>query len=216
MPYQTCLTQNKAEETKDTTTEQPGVRDDHNDGPPKKKREKRGMNKNRPRNPNPSGKDKICRKFLENGICKFGDKCNFSHDIQAVINSRPPDVGETCINFKMYGKCPYGVACRFGKEHLTDDFKNITKEIFNESYLDCVKNSLSKELQIELRKKRIPFPKSNEYLLRLKDIQKEGKSLEEIGDCKSSGVMTDEDIIKLKPAEKKKVISDHMLVPLLG
>ena len=191
--------------TPETNTKEPGIVDDHKDGPPRKRKE-RGMNKNRPRNPNLSGKDKICRRFLERGECHFGDSCNFSHDMQALIDNRLPDLGEKCINFEVFGKCPYGIACRFGKHHLTEDFKNITKETFTESYLDQVKNSLTKELQVELRKKRFPFPKSDEYLRELKDVKNQGKLLREIGEHKTLGVMTDEDIIKLRPGEKKKVL----------
>ena len=205
LPYVPFQDENKIEETAmalETTAEQSGNVEDHNDGPPKKKR---GMNKNRPRNSNPCGKDKICRKFLEYGTCQFGDNCNFSHDIQTVIDNRPPDLGETCVSFQVFGKCPYGVACRFGKEHLTEDFKNITKETFSESYLDQVKNSLTKSLQVELRKRRIPFPRSDEYLRKMKDLQHKGRSLGEIEEYQTSGVVTDEDIIKSKPGEKKKV-----------
>ena len=205
MPFKN---EEKIAETKalETSTEQSSKADAHSDGPPRKKRE-RGMNKNRPRNSNPSGKDKICRKFLECGTCQFGDNCNFSHDIQTVIDNRPPDIGKTCVNFKVFGKCPYGVACRYGKEHLTEDFKNITKKTFSVSYLDQIKNSLTKNLQVELRKKRIPFPRSDEYMKKMKKLQQEGRSLGEIGEYQTSGVITDEDIIKSRPCEKKKVFT---------
>ena len=204
LPYVPFQHDVKLEETKplETTAEESGNIDDHNDGPPRK----RGMNKNRPRNPNPSGKDKICRRFLEHGACQFGDSCNFSHDMQTLIDNRLPDLAETCINFEVFGKCPYGVACRFGKHHLTDDFKNITKETFTESYLDQVKNSLTKELQVKLRKKRFSFPRSDEYLTELKEVKNRGKLLQEIVKHKTLGVVTDEDVIKLRPGEKKKVL----------
>lgn len=195
----------KIEERKDVEKkdEQASV-DDHRDSPPRKKR---GMNKNRPRLPNPTGKDKICRKFLEYGTCQFGDSCNFSHDMKTLIDNRLPDLGETCRNFQVFGKCPYGLACRFGKEHLTDDFKNITKDSYNESYLDLIKNSLTKELQVELRKKRIPFPRSEEFLKKMRACQTQRKPLKEMGEYETrTGAITDEDIIKLRSVEKKKVV----------
>ncbi|CAB3986109.1 tRNA-dihydrouridine(47) synthase [NAD(P)(+)]-like, partial [Paramuricea clavata] len=217
LPYVPHKHENKIEEPKvlERTVEESGIVEDHNEGPLRKKRE-RGMNKNRPRNPNPSGKNKICRKFLEYGTCQFGDNCNFSHDIQTVIDNRPPDLGETCINFQVFGRCPYGLACRFGKEHLTNDFKNITKETFSESYLDQVKNTLTKDLQVELRKRRFPFPRSDEYIRKMKDLQHQQRSLGEIGEYETSGVVTDEDIIKSRPGEKKKIdFSDKLyLAPL--
>ena len=194
-----------------TINEQSADLDGHNDGPPKKKRE-RGMNKNRPRNPNPAGKKKICRKFLEHGACHFGVNCNFSHDMQTIIDNRLPDLGEMCRNFQVFGRCPYGIACRFGKEHLTDDFKNITKDTFSEYQ---VKNSLTKELQVELRKKRISFPRSDEYIKKMKDLHNQGRPLKDIGKYKTSGVVTDEDVIKPRSEEIKKVLTNQTEILLL-
>ncbi|XP_028399610.1 tRNA-dihydrouridine(47) synthase [NAD(P)(+)]-like isoform X2 [Dendronephthya gigantea] len=171
------------------------------------------MNKNRPRNPNPAGKKKICRRFLQHGSCHFGVNCNFSHDMQTIIDDRLPDVGEVCRNFQVFGKCPYGIACRFGKNHLTEDFENVTKDTFDEYQ---VKNSLTKELQVELRKKRVSFPRSDEYVEKMKDFHSQGRPLRDIGEYKTSGVVTDEDVIKLRSVEIKKIdFSDKLyLAPL--
>ena len=65
----------------------------------------------------------------------FGEKCNYSHDLESFIANLLPDIGETCVNFKLFGKCRYGVTCRFGKEHLTEDLKNIDKrDSFSQLY----------------------------------------------------------------------------------
>ena len=196
---------NKTHDTKGDVKESTFEKNDHHEGPPRKKRAK-GMNKNRPRQPRPSANTKICPKFLQDENCPFGENCNFSHNLGSFITNRLPDIGETCVNFKLFGRCPFGVTCRFGKVHLTEDFKNITdKGIIAQPYSERVKNSLSKDLQFLLRKKKFMFPKSEEFLKRMNALLTQKKSLEELGGCKSTGVFTDEDIIKTRSSEMKTV-----------
>ena len=140
--------QNNTSETPCTENEVQKVsvlgKNDHREGPPRKKND-RGMNKNRPRQLKPTGKDKICSRFVENETCPFGEKCNYSHDLESFIANRLPDIGETCVNFKLFGKCRYGVTCRFGKEHLTEDLKNIDKrDSFSQLYTVLLRNKLTK------------------------------------------------------------------------
>lgn len=189
---------------------------DHSEGPPRKKKLK-GMNKKRPRQAKPDGKSKICRKFIEDETCPFGDNCNYSHNLENFIANRLPDIGETCVNFKLFGKCPYGVACRFGKEHLTEDFKNLVDEkAISQPYPERVKNCLTNELQFLLRKKKIHCPRSDEYVGKMKSLLSQKKLLGEIEECKRTGAVTDEDIIKPRFAEKKVIdFSDKLyLAPL--
>ena len=136
----------------------------------------------------------------------FGEKCNYSHDLESFIANRLPDIGETCVNFKLFGKCRYGVTCRFGKEHLTEDLKNIDKrDSFSQLYADRVKNSLTSELQYLLRKKKFEYPRSIEYLKKMKALLSQKKSLAELGECEQIRIVTDEDIIKPRLPEKKTV-----------
>lgn len=163
------------------------------------------MNKDRPRQSKPTGKDKMCSRFVENETCPFGEHCNYSHDLESFIANRLPDIGETCVNFKLFGKCRYGVACRYGKEHVTEDFKNIDRrENDNQSYSNRVENSLTSELQYLLRKRLCKYPRSVEYLKKMKALLSQRKSLAEMKECEKTGVVKDENI---KPglSEKKMV-----------
>ncbi|XP_046845966.1 tRNA-dihydrouridine(47) synthase [NAD(P)(+)]-like isoform X1 [Xenia sp. Carnegie-2017] len=160
------------------------------------------MNKKRPRNPNPLAKDKICLQFLD-GKCKFGDKCYYSHDLQILIKHRQPDIPGKCRNFELYGNCPYSITCRFGKQHLTEDFINVTRECCNGSYNDQIMNILSKSLQVKLRKKQFLFPKSDDYMKQIKESNVQSQDKDQT--VQTLGAFTNENVIRMKPAEKKKI-----------
>ena len=73
-----------------------------------------------------------------------------------------PDISDQCYVFETYGKCPFGLSCRFSSKHITEDFKNIVKEIFNEEKLNSsVKNVLKKDNQVLLWKRKYDFTKAN-------------------------------------------------------
>lgn len=80
--------------------------------------------------------------------------------------SKPADIGEHCYLYDTFGKCGYGLACRFAKAHNTPDFKPVEKADLVKEYEGriMVKNSLSKDLQFCLRKRSVAFKKSEEYL----------------------------------------------------
>lgn len=80
--------------------------------------------------------------------------------------SKPADIGERCYLYDTFGKCEYGLACRFAKAHTTADFKSMENADLVEAYegRTMVKNSLSKDLQYRLRKRSVTFKKSEEFL----------------------------------------------------
>lgn len=39
-------------------------------------------------------------------------KCFSMHDIKAFMAKRPPDIGTTCYNYEVRGRCPRGINCR--------------------------------------------------------------------------------------------------------
>lgn len=158
-----------------------------------------------------------------------------------------PDLGDSCVLFKNFGKCMYGVTCRFSGAHLGEDYRNVVNVDLVKQWEGklTVKNGLSKELQQQLRKRKVAFEKSNRYLRCLgkpshaatggnnmtncslskgsaEVAKEEGLGVVGVlereepalgGSCppvdspvKSAGAITDEDIIKLRPCEKKKVL----------
>lgn len=173
-------------------------------GPPNKKRKgKRGMNKNRPRQPRPDQTSKLCS-FISNGEeCIRGDKCFFGHSVEEYLKSKQPDIGEKCIVHERFGKCTFGLNCRFSKSHIDDKFINIVnEELCSKMEHLKTKDTLKKELQISLRKKQYKFPSSDKYLSTLKQ---QYKGFSKNDETKPVGSVTDEDTIKLRPSEKKKV-----------
>ncbi len=154
------------------------------------------------------------------------------HDLQSFMNAKPPDISENCYLFESYGKCPYGVACRYGAKHLTVDLKNIVNEdIYDSTRAKSTFNVLSKVLQEQLRKRTFEFVRSEAHLGRIKQpVSKETTDSTHVNNLQSAqlaegvpaqedcvearcpvsedvalGGKTDEGVIKLRPAEKKKV-----------
>lgn len=80
--------------------------------------------------------------------------------------AKPADLGEKCYLYDTFGKCQYGVTCRFAKAHIGPDFKNLVNEEVFQLCKDRkpLKNSLDKDLQWRLRKKKVPFKESEAYL----------------------------------------------------
>ncbi|NXS60405.1 DUS3L synthase, partial [Brachypteracias leptosomus] len=188
--------------------------------------------------------------------CFFGPRCRFLHDVGEYLAVKPPDLGPSCVLFQTFGKCSYGVTCRFAQSHLGDGHQNIINTELAKQWegKSLVRNNLSKELQHQLRKRKFSFQKADEYLRGLAkprgDGGKGGKatgSSAEVSNCttpqeglgdglecpvlpeqgedpkpdalqspdptggeetsttKTVGPVTDEDVIKLRSCEKRKL-----------
>lgn len=187
--------------------------------PPQKKSKVRGMNKNRPRHlarTDPS--KKLCPAIIRETECSYGDRCKFIHDIAKYMALKLPDIGNVCVNYEKFGKCPYGVTCRYGKSHITEDFKNCVNEKHAGVIGPRTVNTLSKDLQTKLRKKKYNFSKADEYLKHLDDVVNNAKPISELckvpqnGSIKTVGALTDEDTVRLLPDEKTKVCFKNLWV----
>lgn len=104
--------------------------------------------------------------WLQGNKCHFADKCHFYHDVSEYMANKPADIGESCYLYDTFGKCSYGLSCRFAKTHTTPDFQTMENADLVKTFEDrtVVKNSLSKDLQNCLRKHSVTFKKSAEYL----------------------------------------------------
>lgn len=81
------------------------------------------------------------------------------------METKLPDISDQCYMFITYGKCPFGLSCRFGSGHITTELKNIVKEEFDEEKLNAsVKNVLKKENQFLLWKRKYDFSKANKII----------------------------------------------------
>lgn len=106
---------------------------------------------------------RLCAAVSKSGdssSCQYGDKCRFSHDIEAFKALKPKDLEGECPFLSMEGRCPYGLACRFlgtHKDVATDghsDIKRRTSEL----------NEMSKDVQRLLWKHKYQFTKADEVL----------------------------------------------------
>lgn len=181
---------------------------DNQDEPPAKRRKQRGMNKNRPRAVQLDFKQQLCGSVSRGDKCEYGDRCRYLHDAMEYVSKyKLPDVGDSCVHFEKFGKCIFGLTCRYGKKHITESFQNIVNlELHEKTAALRTKNVLSRDLVVSLRKKTYPFPRSGEYLKHLQKVKDEGHPNNELGSLvRHAGAVTDEDVIRLRPEEKTKV-----------
>lgn len=169
---------------------------------------------------------RLCDSIIKNTPCSYGSGCRKSHDLKAYLAMKPVEIDTTCYVFRQFGSCPFGVTCRFSSDHT------ITKEaedgsLISESRISgeerprLVFNILDNDLKNKLWKKKYDFKKSfdilkvvNKYCDANKPVKyNKNKGLverlpvDEFGKPKEAkvGSVTDEDLIKLRQAEKKKI-----------
>ncbi|XP_061597785.1 tRNA-dihydrouridine(47) synthase [NAD(P)(+)]-like [Cololabis saira] len=162
----------------------------------------RGQNKSRPHKKPASYDDqRLCLSVVKDKECSFGDKCRFSHDVAEYMASKLPDIGERCYIYDTFGKCGYGLTCRFAKAHTTPDFKTMEKADLVDACKGrtVVKNNLDRDLQNSLRKRSVAFKKSEEYL---KTLSKNKDKKEQHG---NGDACTDE--VSAHPKGEKQDIS---------
>lgn len=165
------------------------------------KDKKGGRNKNRPVF-RQAFDDRLCRSQVD-GIGSTEctrENCKFMHDVKSYMENKPPDIGEKCPLYSTKGFCIHGITCRFGKEHITDDLKNVNvdKRAENEPRLN-----LPHELQTGLRKKTYDFSESDRILKEVSDMIEKSKN---VGSC------GDDEKVATRPEEKKKVDFRNKLV----
>ncbi|NWY64011.1 DUS3L synthase, partial [Erithacus rubecula] len=220
----------KAEELGQDGESQGNGGDEEKERPEKKRA--RGQNKSRPcMKPSCYEQSRLCPSVTQGsaGQCPLGPRCRFLHDVSRYLAAKPADLGQRCVLFDTFGRCPYGLTCRFGQCHLGDGHQNVVNAALAQQWEGkvLVRNSLSKELQQQLRKRKFSFHKAEEFLRGIrggKGEKAEGGSTE--GGAEGApkpealpnsqgaggapsiptlGPLTDEDIVKLRPCEKKKL-----------
>ncbi|KAM9215396.1 tRNA-dihydrouridine(47) synthase [NAD(P)(+)]-like [Leptosomus discolor] len=129
----------------------------------------RGQNKSRPcMKPNHYEQSRLCPSVTQGCAekCYFGPRCRFLHDVSEYLAAKPADLGRRCVLFETFGKCHYGVTCRFAQAHLGDGYQNVVNVDLAKQWegKSLVRNNLSKDLQHRLRKRKFSFRKADEYL----------------------------------------------------
>ncbi|XP_063213872.1 LOW QUALITY PROTEIN: tRNA-dihydrouridine(47) synthase [NAD(P)(+)]-like [Chroicocephalus ridibundus] len=136
---------------------------------PAERKRARGQNKSRPcMKPKHYEQSRLCPSVTQGCVekCYFGPRCRFLHDIGEYMAAKPADLGRSCVLFETFGKCIYGITCRFAQAHLGDGYQNIVNTDLAKQWegKSLVRNNLSKELQHQLRKRKFSFRKADEYL----------------------------------------------------
>ncbi|XP_020827073.1 tRNA-dihydrouridine(47) synthase [NAD(P)(+)]-like isoform X2 [Phascolarctos cinereus] len=147
------------------------------EGEPQQKKRARGQNKRRPHmKPTCYDDNRLCPSLVQESAekCFFGERCRFLHDVDIYLASKPPDLGDKCVLFETFGKCIYGVTCRFARAHMGPQHQNLVKEELVKQWegQKLTSNGLSKDLQHQLRKKKVRFDHSEKYL---KQLSKSGR-----------------------------------------
>ncbi|KAJ6649739.1 tRNA-dihydrouridine(47) synthase [NAD(P)(+)]-like [Pseudolycoriella hygida] len=176
--------------------------------PKRKKWEKknRGQNKARHQNRFQHIREHNLCKSLFNGHdndkkCPF-EKCKYVHDIHKYLESKPKDVDGTCYIYSTKGFCERGLTCRFSGGHLDENLNNLKADFYNPDIACKTKNQISYDLQVTLRKRNYNFDLSKKILA---EVDAEKKQRKENEGEKPTGFVSDTDIIKERPSEKKSI-----------
>ncbi|KAJ2909352.1 tRNA-dihydrouridine(47) synthase [NAD(P)(+)]-like protein [Coemansia aciculifera] len=105
----------------------------------------------------------LCGKIALGVPCPLGDTCRYSHDVSAYLAEKEADLGSTCVNFDLYGKCQFGLRCRYAGAHTQGLETVVDEEKVKSTSQFYVYNDVGKDLQIRLRKKQIDFPRTTEF-----------------------------------------------------
>ncbi|GAB5567592.1 tRNA-dihydrouridine(20) synthase [NAD(P)+]-like isoform X1 [Prionailurus iriomotensis] len=205
---------------------------------PQVQKRTRGQNKGRPHmKPTHYDNNRLCPSLVQESAakCFFGDRCRFLHDVGRYLETKPSDLGPRCVLFETFGRCPYGVTCRFAGAHLGPDGQNLVREEWVQA--PPVRNGLDKALQQLLRKRKVRFERAEQALRQLSRDRVPGPSPaaavpevtgaesapgQDSGDTQQAlpgpdagalpsgsvwtrGPLTDEDVVRLRPCEKRKL-----------
>nr|XP_058915836.1 tRNA-dihydrouridine(47) synthase [NAD(P)(+)]-like isoform X2 [Kogia breviceps] len=222
-------------QTEDRQTEEEAVEPGEK---PQAQKRARGQNKCRPHvKPTHYDKNRLCPSLVQESAakCFYGDRCRFLHDVGRYLATKPADLGPHCVLFETFGRCPYGVTCRFAGAHLGPEGQNLVKEGLVQA--PPIRNGLDKVLQQQLRKRKIHFKRAEQALLQLSKGQLPGPTPEATvpevmeaegapgqdncdaqqapqgpgtvaspsGPLRTCGPLTDEDVVRLQPCEKKRL-----------
>ncbi|CAL1528471.1 unnamed protein product [Lymnaea stagnalis] len=144
--------------------------DEEKEEPLNKKAKLKGRNKHRPRTERLQAKDRICPSIKANKDCRYGDKCKFNHDKEDFAKKKPTELEGSCYLFDNFGCCPYGISCRFAKNHLSEDLNNIVnEELFEKMKGFKTLNELGGDVRKKLWKRNYNFAKADRVV---KEVQK--------------------------------------------
>ncbi|XP_050538477.1 tRNA-dihydrouridine(47) synthase [NAD(P)(+)]-like [Daktulosphaira vitifoliae] len=116
---------------------------------------------------------------FDKGSC-LNDKCKFLHNITQYLQNKPQDIDSTCYVYTLKGYCSRGLTCRFGQNHIKNDYNYIDQIKYDNWLLNEKKHNMhGKEIVLQLRKKTYDFTKSNEAVKKIDNDKNIGPLIEE-------------------------------------
>ena len=179
---------------------------------------KRYKRENRDRRDGGTREVRLCHDFLR-GACAFGEeKCKFSHDVDAYVKSKAPDLPGTCTFVNREGGCPYGVKCRYLGSHdgNAKEAEGETVALEPPKTVVAEMNFFDRDVMKRLRKKTYDFSRANTIVRDVLGQKTEGGGGDDAGgddaeesaakrakmddECTDTGALT-----KTRPCEKKQI-----------
>ncbi|XP_035913000.1 tRNA-dihydrouridine(47) synthase [NAD(P)(+)]-like [Anopheles stephensi] len=218
---ETATTNNNTNGTTNDATEPPEKkgRFEGGEGQGGKKKKNRGQNKSRTVPFKEEDALRLCKSLLDGNVGENATKkctnanCRFSHDLEKFLQLKPKDIDGTCYIYTTKGYCSFGVTCRFAGAHLDDQSRNIYPDDYKHDNAMLVSTWLNPDLQHTLRKRKYNFSLSNRIVSKFERLQNEDKKEKaeaannpSEATSKPAGSVTDEDMIKLRSAERKRIV----------
>lgn len=79
-------------------------------------------------------KTELCNKYIENGHCPYGSRCQFAHGERELRRSKRSDdrryKTQKCRNFWNHGTCRYGKRCQFIHDETEEELMGLRREPF--------------------------------------------------------------------------------------
>lgn len=78
--------------------------------------------------------DNLCMAFYNGPTdeCKR-ENCKFVHDLDQFLAEKPDDIGPVCPIYSTKGFCARGLTCRFAKNHMDENNKNLKQDWYDEA-----------------------------------------------------------------------------------
>ena len=179
---------------------------------------KRYKRENRDRRDGGAREVRLCHDFFR-GACAFGEeKCKFSHDVDAYVKSKAPDLPGTCTFVNREGGCPYGVKCRYLGSHdgNAKEAEGETVALEPPKTVVAEMNFFDRDVMKRLRKKTYDFSRANTIVRDVLGQKTEDGGGDDAGgddagesaakrakkddECTDTGAFT-----KTRPCEKKQI-----------
>ncbi|KAG1380928.1 hypothetical protein G6F60_005923 [Rhizopus arrhizus] len=172
----------------------------------KKQKNARGANKGQRGKKRIEDSIRICKHVAVDESCPIIEKCRFSHDLEAYLAAKPADIGTRCVQFDLFGKCPYGYKCRYLGAHIDENKKLIVNEAKIAEKNVYTTNGISHKTQVALNRSRYEFPRTEAYMTIVKEQIEDEQAMKDANTAKrklAAEAATKEAVKKQKAEEEE-------------